>query len=110
MPARIRPNYPEQFKLDAVQLLEHSDRTIRDVAMDIGVSEGALRDWYKRAMAKKGKKPRVVPVVPMKDPPPEEKLARLERENEELRKKVAKLETDREILKKAAAFFAKESE
>ena len=40
----------------------------------------------------------------------EEKVARLERENAQLRKKNDDLEMDRAILKKAAAFFAKESE
>jgi transposase-like protein len=40
----------------------------------------------------------------------EEKVARLERENAELRKQRDSLEMDRAILKKAAAFFAKESE
>ena len=40
---------------------------------------------------------------------PEAKLARLEKENGELRRQVLGLEEDRAILKKAAAFFAKES-
>lgn len=40
---------------------------------------------------------------------PEQRVARLERENAALRRENDTLRMDREILKKAAAFFAKES-
>jgi transposase-like protein len=40
----------------------------------------------------------------------EQRVARLERENERLHKENAELRMHREILKKAAAFFAKENE
>ena len=59
-------------------------------------------------MAKRTKKP--ASAKPLEAESPDERIARLERENERLQKKVESLETDREILKKAAAFFAKESE
>ena len=115
MRAYSHRRYDETFKQEALELLERSDRSLGQVALDLGVEPTTLRYWYKKAeMAKKGKRsgPRVK-ALPVADPAsetPETKLARLERENQTLRKKLAELEMDRAILKKAAAFFAKESE
>jgi transposase len=49
------------------------------------------------------------PAAPAKETA-EERLVRLERENDALRRENETLRMDREILRKAAAFFAKESE
>jgi transposase len=109
---RVRPTYSDEFRADALSLLERTDRSLNEVANDLGVSPASLRDWYrKRSMANKTRKPRLVPVERKpSEESAEAKLARLERENERLRKEVDSLRMDREILKKAAAFFAKESE
>jgi transposase-like protein len=50
------------------------------------------------------------PAPAPKEETAEQRLSRLERENERLRRENELLRMDREILKKAAAFFAKESE
>lgn len=112
--------YSQEFRSDALDLLDRSDRTMAQVAMDLGISVFTLRAWYNQAaMAKESRKERKVTsaratsdrgAVPGAERSVEEKNALLERENERLRKQVASLEMDREILKKAAAFFAKESE
>jgi transposase-like protein len=39
-----RPPYPEQFRLEAVELVR-SGRSIRDVAERLGVSQQTLRNW-----------------------------------------------------------------
>ena len=112
---RTRPTYTLEFRADAVELLRRSDRTLGQVADDLGVSKHSLRDWYKREeMAKKSKKRQgelggKAPQVP-RDETVEERASRLERENAALRKENDSLRMDREILKKAAAFFAKENE
>src|SRR5580704_7771582 len=102
---RVRPHYDEQFKESAIELLE---RTFPQVAQDLGVSEWTLRDWYrKRGMAKKKKGKQSGPAAALKalqgDETPEQRLARLERENAALRRENDSLKMDREILKKAAA-------
>lgn len=112
---RVRRHYDEQFKESTIELLERTDRSFREVSQDLGVSEWTLRDWYnKRAMAKKRKGKAPTPEAALKvlqrDETPEQRLARLERENAALRREVESLKTDRDFLKKAAAFFAKESE
>jgi len=110
---RTLPRYTLEFKSDAVDLLKRTDRSLQQVADDLGVSGWTLRHWYKQdQMGKRTKK--TTPGKVVQKPPatetPEERLARLERENERLRKENESLKMDREILKKAAAFFAKESE
>lgn len=109
---RARPTYTEEFKNGAVNLLNESDRSFKDVAKSLGVSVWSLREWYTRGeMAKKPKKgrPRQAPKLPLEETA-EQKLTRLERENASLRRENDALRMDREILKKAAAFFAKENE
>ena len=103
-----RLRHTEEFKLDAVRMAEKSPRPIADVARDLGIGRSTLHSWYAAEMAKRVKKP--ASAKPSGAESPDERIARLERENERLLKKVESLETDREILKKAAAFFAKDSE
>jgi transposase len=112
---RVRPNYTEEFKSDAVALLKKGDRTAAEVARDLGVAAGSLRDWYKRGMAQKSGRKRVLSpaeasALVRASETPEERIARLEKEVARLERRNAQLEMDREILKKAAAFFAKENE
>ena len=109
---RVR-SYDKQFIADAVDLLHRSGRPAKQVASDLGVPENTLRYWYYTHVGKPKWKRRgsQSPAVRSGEKEtPEQTIARLERENAELRKRVDGLETDRAILKKAAAFFAKESE
>src|SRR5262245_40624718 len=106
MRVRSSRQYDATFRLDAVELLLKSNRTLKEVARDLGIPATTLTYWYKAEMAKRGKKPRPAR-TPVRDPAEEtaeEKIARLERENAALRKAVEQLEMDRAILKKAAAF------
>jgi transposase len=112
---RCRPTYTPEFRADAVTLLRRTDRSLAQVAKDLGVASVTLRDWYNRdEMAKKTKKGKATaksaPAAVPKDESAEDRATRLERENAALRKEVDSLRMDREILKKAAAFFVKESE
>ncbi len=107
-----RPTYTEEFRRDAVALLKSSDRSFAQIAEDLGVSSWTLRQWYRDPeVPKKSRKQRKAETAAkLGDESPEQKLARVERENQTLRKENDSLRMDREILKKAAAFFAKESE
>ena len=94
---RSRRAFSPEFKAEAVRLCKVGDRTIRQVAQDLDLTETALREWVARAEIDAGNGP-------------EEALTTAERDElRELRKRVKRLEMEREILKKAAAFFAKEN-
>ena len=107
-----RNRYTEEFKSEALALLDRDDRSYAQLSEDLGVKACTLRYWYnQREMAKKNKgKPKRKAGLVARDETPEQKLARLERDNERLRRHNEQLLMDREILKKAAAFFAKEKE
>lgn len=112
MRTRNHRRYDASFKASTIALLERSDRSLLGIAKDLGIPIATLRYWYDAEMAKKKRKgPAVVgDAAPAEAETLKQRVTRLEKENEQLRKKNAELEEDRVILKKAAAFFAKESE
>ncbi len=97
MAKRKRRSFTKEFKAEAVRLCQVGDRTVRQVALDLDLTETALREWVKRAEVDAGNGPAGALTTAER-----EELTRLRRENK-------RLQMEREILKKAAAFFAKES-
>ena len=93
---RQRRAFTDEFKADAVRLVRAGDRSIRQVALDLDLTETALRDWVRKA-------------APAAIPEPNRLTDDERQELKQLRRRVRELEMDREILKKAAAFFAKEN-
>jgi transposase len=95
--ARTRPPYPPEFRREAIRLLRAGDRSPKQLAVELGCTERALRNWLQQDEADRGERQDVLTS--------EERcrLRELERENRVLRQ-------EREILKRAAAFFARESE
>ena len=90
--------YPEQFRRDALALVESSGRPIAEVARSLGIAEGTLWNWVKQARldAERDADPDAL------SESERDELRRLRKENVELR-------TDKEILKRAAAYFARET-
>jgi len=94
MPATKPPYHPE-FRAQAVQLVKDSGKSVRQIALDLGVSYETLRKWVQQAAIDAGEREGLTSEE-------REELKRLRRENWVLRE-------ERDILKKAAAFFAQES-
>ena len=90
--------YTKEFKLEALKLMETSDKPTSEVAMQLGIRRNQLYKW-KEQMAKKGDVPSSKRGRPKKEDQSE--LARLRQENK-------RPQEENEILKKAAIFFAKE--
>ena len=93
---RSHPPYPPEFKAEAVRLYRTSDKSLREVSADIGMSTNSLREWVKRAEVSERQREGLTDDE-------REELRRLKRENRILKE-------EREILRKAAAFFAKETD
>ena len=94
---RKQRRYTEAFRSEAVQLALSSGQSIRQTALELGVSNQTLGAWIREGQAA--------------DKPRTGSLAAEERaELVELRRRVKVLEIEREILRKAAAFFAQETE
>lgn len=105
----MNKKYSEDYRADAVRLVERGDRSIRAVAEDLGINHWTLRDWVRKVEMAKSRKRPVDSTTPAGTETAEQKLARLERDDARLLKENESLRMDRDILKKAAAFFAKES-
>ena len=97
MVKRKRRKFTPEFKADTVRLIRESDKPLAHIARDLDVPHSVLRDWIAQANIDE----QAASEGPLTTTEREE-LARLRRENQQLK-------TEREILKKAAAFFAKES-
>jgi transposase len=89
-----RKNYTDEFRQEAVRLLQVSGKSARQIGRELGVPQSVLSRWNKQAD--------VSETVLDEDQSKNEELRQLRREN-------ARLRMERDILKKATAFFAKES-
>ena len=85
-----RAKYDEEFKKNAVKLSYASPKSVRDVAKDLGISEGLLYRWRRKYTAD-GDKTR---------------YATLEEEVKSLRLQLAEARIEADMLKKATAYFA----
>lgn len=87
--------FSEEFRAEAVRLARESDRPVKAIAAELGISVTCLRNWLSEAPSEKQTttKGRVLSL--------EEEVRQLKRDNERLRE-------EREILKKATAFFARD--
>ena len=93
---RQRRSFTDEFKAQVVQKILAGNRTAGQAARDLDLTETAVRRWVQQARVDRGKGPPGALTTAER-----EELARLRKENRELRE-------DRELLKKAAAFFAKQ--
>jgi transposase len=88
--------FPPEFRHEAVELYRNSDRSLEQVAKELGIGTSTLSRWHYK-LGTEAKQ--------------EGQLAGDERaELRRLRRENRRLKEERDILKKAAAFFAHESE
>jgi transposase len=95
---QTRQRYTNEFKREAVRLLNAGEKSASDLARELGVRRNQLYKWQKES-AEKGAEAFKGPGRRPTDN--SDKLGALEKENARLREEV-------EILKKAAAYFARE--
>ena len=86
--------FTREFKLSAVQLVNHQGYSVVEAARSLGVDANCVRAWVEKFGGEAGAAPAGEGAV-------QAELRRLRKEN-------ARLLMERDILKKAAAFFAKE--
>ncbi len=86
--------FTNEFRREAVRLVQTSGRSIGEVADDLGIGKSTLGKWLTRHRETK--------LLSGPHDDVQKELARLRRENEILR-------AERDLLKKAAAFFARDT-
>jgi len=89
--SEIRRKYDKEFKKNAVKLSYASNKSVREVAEDLGISQGLLFRWRK-LYTPEGEKTQ---------------YATMEEECRALKLENAELKIERDMLKKATAYFAK---
>ena len=92
-----RRTYTREFKLDAVRMAIERNRTVAEVADNLGISPSLLQRWRKQFEADGS----VAFPGQGKLKPDDEEIRRLRRE-------LADTRQERDILKKAMAYFVKE--
>jgi transposase len=90
--SRTRKTYPEEFKREAVAMVEQSGNRSQ-VARELGIDLSLLKLWQKKINANPERP------FPGKGNPQDEEMALLKRENARLKEEV-------EILKKAVGIFS----
>ena len=91
--------YPEEFRRDVIAVARKGDQTIPQVAKSFGISESCLHRWLR--IAEKNER--------AGQDPPAGGEHDLVAENRELRKRTARLEQENEILRRATAYFARDT-
>lgn len=96
MSQKIRKEYTDQQKAEAVELVVRTKQSVRQVARNLGIAESSLSRWVRESQGNTAAKSPGV-------------LSRDERQElVQLRRQVKQLEMERDFLKKAAAFFARD--
>lgn len=95
-----RQTYTREFKLEAVRLLEQSDQTAVELAIQLGVRRNQLYKWQEE-VNRQGSD--AFPGSGRREASEENEVVRLRRE-------LKRVKEERDILKKATQFFAKELE
>ena len=93
---RTRRRFSDEFKRDAVEIVRSSDRSIAEVARELGVYDSSLGNWVRQDQVDRGEREGLTSNE-------RARLGELEREN-------ARLRMERELLKRAVAFWVKESD
>lgn len=92
--------YRREFVERSVRLCEESDRTIAEVARDLGVEYATLYGWMRKAGKTKRREHGAADAAPGQAP------ETLQAENARLRRELEETKKQLEFAKKAAAFFA----
>ena len=95
-PTRRRGRYPKEFRRDAASLVIGQNRTIADVATELGVVEQTLGNWVRQERIDRGER--------------EGTTTEMREENARLRREVKRLTMERDLLKRSVAFWVKEQD
>jgi transposase len=94
-------SYPEEFKLEALEMLRNTDKSAGQIERDLGITPGLLGKWRARyQIIENGNQ--VARIVPNDLEEAKAEIRRLQRE-------LAAVEEEREILKKALNIFSRKN-
>jgi transposase len=94
--------YSQEFKLEALELLQRGDKSAGQIERELGITPGLLVKWKARyqIIAKEGQVPEIGP----------SDMEAAKAEIRRLQRELANMEEERDILKKALYIFSRKSE
>lgn len=90
-----RRKYSQEYKQEAVNLVQQSQSPVSEIARNLGINPNMLRRWVKEASDPSKR------VFPGQGKPRDEEIA-------QLRKELLQVKRERDFLREAATYFAKE--
>jgi len=94
--ATRRRRYDKQFKLDALRMIQESERPVAEIARELGIHPNVLYKWRDQLLAD-----------PERAFPGKGKLKAGDAELRQLRRELDLVKEERDILKKALAVFSR---
>jgi transposase len=93
--------YGQEFKLQALELLGHGDKSAGQIERELGITPGLLVKWRVRyqIIAREGQEAHIGP----------SDMEAAKAEIQRLRRELSNVEEEREILKKALNIFSRKS-
>ena len=94
--------YTQEFKLEALELLQRGDKNAGQIERELGITPGLLMKWKARyqIVIKEGHVPEIGP----------SDMEAAKAEIRRLQRELANMEEERDILKKALNIFSRRSE
>jgi len=102
-----RRRFTEEYKRQAVEFIIEGDRSIAEVARNIGVSETSLGKWVQKERT--ARQDQQDPNAPLTESE-RATLMRLQVESKEDKARIAELQMQVEFAKKVASWFAKDQQ
>jgi transposase len=102
MDERNYRKYSQEFKLEALELLQRGDKSAGQIERELGITPGLLVKWRARyqIVSKEGQPPQIGP----------SDMEAAKAEIRRLQRELANVEEEREILKKVLSIFSRKSE
>ena len=99
MAKRKYRSYPDEFKLEVLEMFKDSGKSAAEIERELGITPGLVVKWRDRYQAKKTGigEPKLEP----------SDLEAAQREIKSLKRKLAEVKEEREILKKALNIFSR---
>jgi len=94
---QAKRQYSDEFKKDAIQLLETSGKKLSEIERELGIPHGLVRNWQKRFQ-----------VNPASNKLELSEVERLKTELREMKRELDVTRMERDILKKTVGIFSKD--
>ena len=106
MASKTRRNFTDEFKAETVALLESSDRSLSQVAQDLGIEQSVLRAWRRKLRPSGKQPPRSSASTGNVHAAAAPAITADQAEIRRLRRELDRVQMERDILKKAIGIFS----